>query len=58
MKDLLGDFSDRALRYLDGLDSRAVAPAAEHIEAPISSTGAAATRSASPRGCGRRAMRC
>ena len=33
MRELLADFSDRALRYLDGLDARAVAPAAEHIEA-------------------------
>ncbi|MEO3759491.1 aminotransferase class V-fold PLP-dependent enzyme [Mycobacterium sp. B14F4] len=33
MKELLADFTDRAVRYLDGLDGRPVAPAAEHIEA-------------------------
>jgi glutamate/tyrosine decarboxylase-like PLP-dependent enzyme len=32
MQELLADFSDRALRYIDGLDSRPVAPGAEDIE--------------------------
>jgi glutamate/tyrosine decarboxylase-like PLP-dependent enzyme len=32
MKELLADFSDRALRYLDGLDSRPVAPRVDDIE--------------------------
>jgi glutamate/tyrosine decarboxylase-like PLP-dependent enzyme len=32
MKELLADFLSRALRYIDGLDSRHVAPSAEAVE--------------------------
>jgi glutamate/tyrosine decarboxylase-like PLP-dependent enzyme len=32
MKELLADFSDRAIRYLDSLDSRPVAPRVEDIQ--------------------------
>src|SRR5262249_20301417 len=32
MRKLLSDFLDRALRYIDGLDSRSVAPSVEAVE--------------------------
>ena len=32
MRELLADFLDRALRYIDSLDSRGVAPSVEAVE--------------------------